>query len=108
MPRAELQDIDLYKMLKVFQKVSERFEDRKANPHHQVVQYPFTIADQKEMILDKVSQNQKLSFSDLIIENPDKIAVIFNFLSILELIQLNLIKIRVGQGFNNFWISPSK
>lgn len=102
---AEIQDIDLYKLLKVFQKVSEKFEDRKANPQHQVIQYPYTISDQKEMILDKVSHLKKLSFTELIEENPDKIAVIFNFLSILELIQLNLIKIRVGQGFNNFWIN---
>ena len=102
----ELQDIDLYKMLKVYHRVTEKFEDRKANPHHQVIQYPYTMVDQKEMILDKVSKQKELAFVDLLADNPDKIAVIFNFLSILELIQLNLIKIKVGQGFNNFWVSP--
>ena len=95
----------MYKLLKVFQRTIEKFDNRKTNPHHQVVQYPYTIADQKDMILDKVQGDDKLAFVTLIQENNDKIAVIFNFLSILELLQLDLISINIGQGYNNFWIS---
>jgi segregation and condensation protein A len=102
---AELQNIDLYKLLKVYQRSIERFDNRKTHPHHQVVQYPYTIADQKDMILDRLQDHEQLTFLSLIQENSDKIAVIFNFLSILELLQLDLISINVGQGFNNFWIS---
>ena len=80
---AELQHLDLYKLLKVYQRSVEKFESRQANPHHQVVQYPYTIADQKEMLLDRLTEEKDLAFSILIEENPDKIAVIFNFLSIL-------------------------
>ena len=47
-----------------------------------------------------------VSFSDIIQENPDKIAVIFNFLAILEMIQQHLIGIRIGLGLNNFWLVP--
>jgi segregation and condensation protein A len=32
------------------------------------------------------------------------VAVIFNFLAILELLQSSLISITVGEGFNNFWL----
>lgn len=102
---AELQNIDLYKLLKVYQRSIEKFDNRKTNPHHQVVQYPYTIADQKDMILDRLQDHEQVTFISLIQENNDKIAVIFNFLSILELLQLDLISIKVGQGFNNFWIS---
>jgi segregation and condensation protein A len=35
---------------------------------------------------------------------PTKIAVIFNFLAILELLQMRMITIFIGEGFNNFWI----
>jgi segregation and condensation protein A len=104
----ELQNIDLYKLLKVYQRTIEKFDNRKTNPHHQVVQYPYTIADQKEMIMDKVQVNDKLAFTTIIQENSDKIAVIFNFLSILELLQLNYISITLGEGYNNFWISSKK
>ena len=103
----ELQDIDLYKLLKDFQRTVEKFESRKGNPHHQVVQYPYTIAGQKEMILERVLEQKKVAFIDFIHENSDKIAVIFNFLSILELLQLNLITIQVGEGYNNFWIKEN-
>ena len=101
---AELQDIDLYKLLKVYQKVLKRYEVEKNRPVHQVVQYPYTISETKTNILKLVESKEKVSFIDLIDSIPEKIAVIFNFLSILELLQLNLIEIRVGEGFNNFWI----
>ena len=102
---SELQDIDLYKLLKVFEKVVIRFKDEQNKPIHEVVQYPYTISQQKEALLDKVNLGKEVSFEELIAENCDKIAVIFNFLSILELLQLNLIVIKIGLGYNNFWIS---
>ncbi|HEY5691830.1 MAG TPA: segregation/condensation protein A, partial [Cyclobacteriaceae bacterium] len=37
---AELQDIDLYKLLTVFEKVLKRHEEEKNKPVHQVIQYP--------------------------------------------------------------------
>lgn len=101
---AELQSIDLYKLLKVYQKVLKRYELEKNRPVHQVVQYPYTISSQKARILELVEKKDRVSFEDLIADNFEKIAVIFNFLSILELLQLNLITIQVGEGFNNFWI----
>ncbi len=104
----ELQNIDLYKLLKVYQRSIEKFDNRKTNPHHQVVQYPYTIADQKDMILDRVRGDDKLAFVTLIQEDQDKIAVIFNFLSILELLQLDLISIKIGEGYNNFWITSKQ
>jgi len=101
---AELQHLDLYKLLKVYQKVLKRFEAEKNKPTHQVVQYPFTIAQKKSYILDIIKLQQKISFVALIEKEPYKVAVIYNFLAILELLQLNDLMIYVGEGFNNFWI----
>ena len=101
---AELQDVDLYKLLKVFQKVLERFEAEQNKPVHQVVEYPYTIAKQKAFILTTLKVRKRLSFEDIIREEPTKVAVIFNFLAILELLQLNQISINTGLGYNNFWI----
>jgi segregation and condensation protein A len=33
------------------------------------------------------------------------VGLIFNFLAILELLALQQLAIKVGEGFNNFWIS---
>ncbi|MGD1960181.1 MAG: segregation and condensation protein A [Fulvivirga sp.] len=101
---AELQDVDLYKLLKVYQKVVERYELEKNKPRHEVIQYPFTIEGQRNFLMGKLSKKPKMSFIEIIDEEPTKIGVIFNFLAILELLQLRRITMHLGIGFNNFWI----
>ena len=101
---AELQDITLYKLLKSFQKVMVRFENEQQRPVHQVVEYPYTIEGQKSELINQLVPGKKLSFQDIIEKETNKIAVIFNFLAILELLQLRQITLHLGIGFNNFWI----
>ena len=101
---SELQDIDLYKLLKIYQKVLRRFEIESEKPTHKVVQYPYTIEQQKDFILSKVMEKRKLSFTQIVEYNQERIGVIYNFLAILELLQLQQIAIRIGVGYNNFWI----
>lgn len=105
---SELQDLDLYKMMKVFERIMERFQQEQNKPTHQVVQYPYTIESQKNFLIKRIlqSKDQRVSFSDLVSEKPEKILVIFNFLAILELLQLSRITMHLGEGFNNFWIEP--
>ena len=105
---AELQALDLYKLMKVFQKVMKRYETEQNKPVHQVIQFPYTIEGQKEYLIDRLfrNSNNRLSFSHLVEEKPEKILVIFNFLAILELLQLRKITLHLGEGFNNFWIEP--
>jgi segregation and condensation protein A len=104
---AELQHLDLYKILKVYQRVISRFEASQARPVHQVVQYPYTIEQQKDSILHRLSYKEKCSFKELIREYESKIAAIFNFLAILELLQLAKIKLHIEDGFNNFWVEKN-
>ncbi|MGL1888534.1 MAG: segregation/condensation protein A [Reichenbachiella sp.] len=105
---AEMQDLDLFKLLKVYQKVLSRYELEKNKVVHKVVQYPYTISDQKEFIINKVGQEGRIAFSNLIEEKPEKTYVIFNFLAILELLQLRVISLHLGEGFNNFWIEKGE
>ncbi|MGK7391199.1 MAG: segregation and condensation protein A [Candidatus Cyclobacteriaceae bacterium M2_1C_046] len=104
---SELQDVDLYKLLKVFQRVVERFEEEQNKPRHEVIEYPYTISKQKEHILQKLNLQSRIAFTNLIEEEPTKVYVIFNFLAILELIQLQEITLHLGEGFNNFWIEKT-
>ncbi len=101
---AELQDVDLYKLLKVFQQVMSRYEIEKNRPRHEVIPYPYTISGQKKILLDALKKTSKMSFTEIITQEPTKILVIYNFLAILELLQLQMITIHLGEGFNNFWI----
>lgn len=101
---SEMQNLDLYKLLKVYQKVLSRYEIEKNRPIHEVVQYPYTIAKQRSYLMDQLEHSPRLSFAQIIEFEPNKIAVIFNFLSILDLLQMRKITMQLGEGFNNFWI----
>lgn len=105
---AEMQDLDLYKMMRVFEKVMNRFELEQNKPTHHVVQYPYSIDGQKTYILSRIGAARgRVSFVDIIRDKPEKILVIYNFLAILELLQLSKVTIHLGEGFNNFWVEKT-
>lgn len=102
---AELQEVDLYKLMQVFEKVCKRYEEEKNRPVHQVVQYPYTVEGQKEYILNELTRKRTLSFSEMVQQNPTRVALIFNFLAILEMLALGVLDLQLGEGYNNFWIN---
>ncbi|MCS6794731.1 MAG: segregation/condensation protein A [Raineya sp.] len=102
----ELQDIDLYKLLKIYEKVTERYKNNIRTGQHTILQYPYSIERQKKYLLERLQTEQRLSFEDIISENAGKMYFIYTFLSILEMLQEGLISIYVGVNFNNFWIKP--
>ena len=101
---ADLQDVDLFKLLTVFEKVLKRYEEEKNKPVHQVIQYPYTIEGQKEYILGEIAKRSRVPFTELFESAKTRIALIFNFLAILEMAAYHQISITVGEGFNNFWV----
>ena len=102
---AELQDVDLYKLMMVFEKVMKRHDEEKNRPVHQVVQYPFTVEGQKEYILNELTRKRMLSFTEMLELNPTRVALIFNFLAVLEMLAIGNLEIQLGEGYNNFWIT---
>ena len=102
---AELQDVTVFKLMTVFEKVMKRFEAEKNKPVHQVIQFPYTIENQKKYLVEELTKRERLSFVELLQAFPSRIGVIFNFLAILEMLALQQIGIQVGEGFNNFWVT---
>src|SRR5688572_9694332 len=105
---AELQDVTIFKLMTVFEKVLKRQEAEKNKPVHQVIQYPYTVEAQKKFLMDELSKKPTLSFTELIAEFPTRMGVIFNFLAILEMLALQVLTIQIGEGFGNFWISKAE
>ncbi len=105
---AEMQHVDLYKLLKVFQKCMSRLASRVDETKHTVIQYPYTIEQQKDFVLEKTSFKKQVPFEEFIQYNPEKIFVIYTFLAILELLQLSLVTIIIGEGYNNFWVEKTE
>ena len=104
---AELQDITVFKLMTVFEKVMKRLEASKNKPVHQVIQYPYTVDGQKQLLIERLSARERISFTELLEEYPSRMGLIFNFLAILDMLALQLLTIQVGEGYNNFWVSKS-
>jgi segregation and condensation protein A len=102
---AELQDVTVFKLMMVFEKVVKRFEAEKNKPVHQVIQYPYTVDGQKKSLFEELSRKSRLAFTEILEKYPSRIGLIFNFLAILEMLALQQISIQVGEGYNNFWVT---
>jgi segregation and condensation protein A len=104
-PGEELSEISLYKLMMVYEKVNKRFMNRTEEVTHTVVQYPYTIEEQKKAINDLLLINRRLDFRSIANRSENKVHFVYNFLALLEMLQQELIRIQVGLGFNNFWIT---
>ncbi|MBT1702687.1 segregation and condensation protein A [Chryseosolibacter indicus] len=101
---AELQDVTVFKLMTVFEKVMKRFAAEKNKPVHQVIQYPYTVEGQKKYLIEEVQKRDRIAFTELIQSYPTRLGLIFNFLAILEMLALQQISIQIGEGYNNFWV----
>lgn len=101
---AELHSLTLFKLFNAFSGVLKRLEDEKNKPQHTVIRYPYTIEKTKEHLLTTLSKQDYNSFESVFSYCENRIHAIFNFLALLELIQLNFIELKSGDGVNNFWL----
>lgn len=98
----EIQQITLFKLMKAFEKVMERVQQRQNKPVHTVVRYNYTMEGSRDYMSDFVFREKTVSFEKVFEICENRIHAIFMFLSLLELIQQKFMKIMVGEGRNNF------
>src|SRR5690606_36129306 len=95
---SELQDVTVFKLMTIFEKVLKRLDAEKNKPVHQVIQYPYTVDGQKKYVLDELAKGDRLSFTQLLESFPTRVGLIFNFLALLDMFALQLLTIQVGEG----------
>jgi segregation and condensation protein A len=100
----EVQTITMYKLMKAFEKVMQRYHDRFNRPVHTVVQYNFSMEDTKSNMISKARSVRTLSFEKVFEEAQNRVHAIFLFLSMLELVQQRFLTIVIGDGRNNFLV----
>lgn len=105
-PEEELLGLDLYGIMRTFKRVWERHNEQLAQPKHVIKKYPYTLEQLRNTVLARVTEQKRVDFISLILEEREKVYVVFCFLAILELAQLQHICITMGQGYNNFWLEP--
>jgi segregation and condensation protein A len=101
----EIQNITLFKLMKTFEKVMKKVEQRGAiKPVHTVVKYSYTMEESRNYALEIVKKEKVMAFEKVFDVCKDRIHAIFIFLSVLELIQMKYMTIMVGEGRNNFLV----
>ncbi|RMD72315.1 MAG: chromosome segregation protein ScpA [Bacteroidetes bacterium] len=102
---AELESLTLFKLLKAYERVLSRLEQRKQQRVHRIVNYPYTIADQQEYLLSVVRPGQKVSFERVFLRLENRIHAIVTFLALLDLLNARRVALIQGEGINNFWLT---
>ncbi|MBO9674999.1 MAG: segregation/condensation protein A [Sphingobacteriaceae bacterium] len=98
----ELLSLDLYKLLTVYHRTMQKYELRSEEVKHTVVQYPYTIEQQKYFIANLLDINKQIDFALVLKNSENKVHFVYNFLAILEMLQQQIVEITIGNGFNNF------
>lgn len=100
----ELEQISLFKLYKSFHKVIQQLNDRKQKVEHKIIPYNYTIEDEKEKLLQTMSEMRTQRFEEVFGACETKIHAVFIFLAMLELIQQQYFTIEIGEGYNNVWL----
>ncbi len=98
----EIQNVTLYKLMKAFDKVMLRMQDRINKPVHTVVAYNYTMEQSRETVAQIVRSEKTVAFEKLFGTCENKLHAIFLFLSLLEMVQQKMMFLLLGQGMNNF------
>lgn len=100
----EIQAVTMFKLMKAFEKVIQRLQQKNNKPVHTVVQYNYTMEQCRDYMLDLSRTEKTLSFEKIFDVCEDRIHAIFIFLNMLELVQQKYLQIMIGEGRNNFII----
>lgn len=100
----EIQNITLFKLMRAFERVMQKYSDRLNKPVHTVVQYNYTMESSRDQMLNLAREHKSVSFEKIFHHCENRVHAIFLFLSLLELVQQKFLKILIGEGKNNFII----
>jgi len=102
----ELESLTMFKLLKAFQSVMERYDSRENRVKHEIVKYDYDVEGQCDYIMTRISTREKSTFMDIFKPLENRIHAIVTFLALLDLLNSQMINITQGIGANNFWINP--
>ncbi len=105
---AEWETLNLFNLMKVFQRVMQRFEEGPKRVVHRIYNYKFEIVDEQDKVIQKIQNFGKANFETLFEDCENRIHAIIVFLGILELVNFQRIQIVKGDSINQFWLSEKQ
>ncbi len=100
----EIQTVTMFRLMRAFERVMQRYQDTKNKPVHTVIRYEYTMEASRDYMLSKAQEEKTLAFEKIFGNCDNRVHAIFLFLSLLELVQQKFLKIVLGEGKNNFII----
>lgn len=98
----EVQTITLFKLMKAFERVMQRYQERMNKPTHTVVRYSYSMENSRIDMISMAQRERTLSFEKVFEKVENRVHAIFMFLSMLELVQQKYLRLLIGDGRNNF------
>ncbi|MCH5683487.1 hypothetical protein LWM68_03895 [Niabella sp. W65] len=83
----------------------QKYSDRVNKPVHTVVQYNYTMETSRGQVISLAQAEKNVSFEKLFEVAENRVQAIFMFLSVLELVQQNFLKIMIGGGRTILYLS---
>ena len=102
----ELESLTLFKLMKAFQRVLNRMEDRQSKVIHQVYTYTHSIRGQQKHIRELIGDG-KVQFDIIFGKLENRMHAIVTFMALLELLNRLEYGVIQGEGVNNFWIEKN-
>ena len=102
---SELENVTLFKLLRVFERLVRQYEDSKNRPVHQIYTYAYTIESQSAYLFSLVKKGSKTKFESVFGNLENRIQAIVTFLALLEILNQQQMAIIQGHGINNFWLT---
>jgi segregation and condensation protein A len=100
---ANLQDVDLYKLMLAYKEAIENYEEIKDKEKlRSIIAYPYTVEGQRDFVRMRLREERKMPFAALAALAPNRPYFVFTFLAVLELLQQGEIFIRGGNEYNSF------
>ncbi len=101
----ELESLSLFNLLKAFTDVMQRYEKEKNKVVHTIVKFNYTIENQRKHIFTKIKENEKANFKSVFHGLENRTHAIVTFLALMDLLNLQMVRLIEGEGINNFWLS---
>lgn len=102
---SELEDLTLFRLLRVFERMMRQFDEDQKRPIHQIYTYQYTVETQRDFILAKLEKGKKSDFRQVFGDLENRLHAIITFLALLEMLNRQELYIVQGEGVNNFWLT---
>ncbi len=98
----ELESLTLFNLLKAFTSVMDRYEKEKNRVVHTIVKFDYTIENQQKHIFQRIKEKEKAHFDFVFKGLENRTHAIVTFLALMDLLNLQMVRLIEGEGINNF------